>query len=40
MRPDAKIVSVKDCYVSWYDEKGIQYIGLEDFLLNKDSLDS
>lgn len=35
-----KIVIVKDCYVSWYDEKGIQYIGLEDFLLNKNSLDS
>ena len=34
-----KIVVVKDCYVPWYDEKGILYIGLEDFLLNPNSLD-
>jgi len=34
-----KIVVVKDCYVPWYDEKGIMYIGLEDFLLNPNSLD-
>ena len=35
-----KIVIVKDCYVPWYDEKGILYIGLEDFLLNKNYLDA
>ena len=34
-----KIVVVKDCYVPWYDEKGILYMGLEDFLLNPNSLD-
>ncbi len=34
-----KIVVVKDCYFPWYDEKGILYIGLEDFLLNPNSLD-
>ncbi len=34
-----KIVVVKDCYVPWYDEKGILHIGLEDFLLNPNSLD-
>jgi predicted AAA+ superfamily ATPase len=34
-----KIVVVKDCYVPWYDEKGVLYIGLEDFLLNPSSMD-
>lgn len=34
-----KIVIVKDCYTPWHDENGILYIGLEDFLLNKDSLE-
>ena len=34
-----KIVVVKDCYVHKKDKKGIMYIGLEDFLLNPNSLD-
>ncbi len=34
-----KIVILKDCYLPWYDENGIFYIGLKDFLLNKDLLD-
>ncbi len=33
-----KIIIQKDCYVPWYDENGIYHIGLEDFLLNKNSL--
>ena len=35
-----KIVIVKDCYLPWYDENGILHIGLIDFLLNKDSLNT
>ena len=34
-----KMIIQKDCYVPWYDENGIYHIGLEDFLLNKNSLD-
>lgn len=34
-----KIVIVKDCYTPWHDKNGILYIGLEDFLLNKDALE-
>lgn len=33
-----KIVIIKDCYIPWYDENGILYIGLEDFLLNQNNL--
>ena len=29
-----KIVVVRDKIVRWYDETGILYIGVEDFLLN------
>ena len=34
--PDSfrKIVVVKDYIKPWQDEKGIQYIGIEDFLLD------
>ena len=34
-----KVVILKDCYLPWHDEKGILYIGLEDFLLDKSSLE-
>lgn len=34
-----KVVIVKDCYVPWHDENGIYYVGLEQFLLDNDSLD-
>ena len=34
-----KIVVLKDCYVPWHDENGILYIGLKDFLLDKNSLE-
>ena len=34
-----KIVIIKDCYMPWYDENGVFYIGLEGFLLDVDSLD-
>ena len=34
-----KVVIVKDCYVPWHDDNGIYYVGLEQFLLDKDSLD-
>ena len=35
--PDSfrKIVVVKDYIKPWQDEKGIQYIGIEDFLLEE-----
>jgi len=29
-----KIVVVRDNIVRWYDEAGILYVGIEDFLLN------
>ncbi|MBQ7264779.1 MAG: ATP-binding protein [Firmicutes bacterium] len=32
-----KIVVVKDNIIPWYDEKGIYYIGIEEFLLEGDS---
>lgn len=32
-----KIVVVKDDIVPWYDEKGILYIGVREFLLNEDA---
>ena len=36
--PDSfkKIVVVKDYIQPWRDDNGIQYIGIEDFLLNED----
>ncbi|MDD7616729.1 MAG: hypothetical protein PUJ85_05185, partial [bacterium] len=34
-----KIVILKDCYVPWYDENGIYYIGLEQFLLDPNLLE-
>lgn len=34
-----KIVILRDCYVPYYDEKGIFYLGIEDFLLNENSLE-
>lgn len=34
-----KIVILKDCYIPWYDENGIYYIGLEQFLLDSNSLE-
>ena len=34
-----KMIIEKDCYVPWQDENGIYHIGLEQFLLNKDSLE-
>ena len=34
-----KIVVVKDGIIPWYDEKGILYIGIEEFLLNEAALD-
>ena len=33
-----KIIIVKDCKKSWTTEEGILIIGLQEFLLNKDSL--
>ena len=38
--PDSfrKIVIVKDYIKPWKDENGIQYIGIEDFLLDEKSL--
>lgn len=34
-----KIVVVKDNIIPWYDENGIMYIGIEQFLLEENSLD-
>ncbi len=34
-----KIVVVKDYMTPWRDENGILYIGIEQFLLDDDSLD-
>ena len=34
-----KMIIEKDCYVPWQDENGIYHISLEQFLLNKDSLE-
>ena len=34
-----KVVILKDCYTPWHDENGILYIGIEDFLLDKNSLE-
>lgn len=34
-----KIVIQKDCYLPWYDENGIYYLGLEQFLLDADALE-
>lgn len=34
-----KIIIEKECYRSWQDENGIYHIGLEQFLLDKDSLE-
>ena len=34
-----KIVVVRDDIIPWHDEKGILYIGVEQFLLNEDSID-
>ncbi len=35
-----KIVIVKDNVIPWYDENGIFYIGIEDFLLNEGAMDN
>ena len=35
-----KVVVVRDDVIPWYDEYGIQYMGIWDFLLNETSLDS
>ena len=35
-----KIVVVKDGIIPWYDEKGIFYIGTEEFLLDEKAIDS
>lgn len=35
-----KIVVVRENITPWYDENGIRYIGVEDFLLDEKSLDS
>lgn len=35
-----KIVVVKDDIIPWHDEKGILYIGIIDFLLNDNSMDT
>ncbi len=35
-----KIVIVKDDVIPWYDENGIFYIGIENFLLNEGALDN
>ena len=35
-----KIVVVKDGIIPWYDEKGILYIGIEEFLLDEKAIDS
>ncbi len=39
--PDSfkKIVVVKDNIIPWHDEEGILYIGIEEFLLNKNAID-
>jgi predicted AAA+ superfamily ATPase len=39
--PDSfrKIVVVKDNIIPWYDEMGILYLGIEQFLLEEGSLD-
>ncbi|MCL2521675.1 MAG: ATP-binding protein [Erysipelotrichales bacterium] len=34
-----KIIVVKDDIIPWHDEKGILYIGIEQFLLEEDSMD-
>ena len=34
-----KIVVVKDGIIPWYDEKGILYIGIEEFLLDETAMD-
>ena len=34
-----KIVVVKDNIIPWYDERGVFYIGIEQFLLNENSMD-
>jgi len=34
-----KIVIVKDAIIPWHDEKGVLYIGIEQFLLNESAMD-
>ena len=34
-----KIVIVKDDIIPWHDEKGILYIGVQEFLLNENAID-
>lgn len=34
-----KIVVVRDNIMPWHDDNGILYIGIEDFLLDPESLD-
>ena len=34
-----KIVVVRDRIIQWHDEKGVLYIGIEQFLLDESSMD-
>jgi len=34
-----KIIVIKDDIVPWHDEKGVLYIGIEQFLLNEAAMD-
>lgn len=34
-----KIVVVKEDIIPWHDEKGILYVGIEEFLLNESVMD-
>ena len=34
-----KIVVVKDDIIPWHDERGILYIGVQEFLLNENAID-
>ncbi|MGN0484006.1 MAG: hypothetical protein ACI4HI_10690 [Lachnospiraceae bacterium] len=35
-----KIVVVKDDIIPWHDEKGILYVGIEEFLLDETAMDA
>ena len=34
-----KIVVIKEDVIPWHDEKGVHYIGIEQFLLNEAAMD-
>jgi hypothetical protein len=34
-----KIVVIKDDIIPWHDDKGILYLGIQEFLLNPSSID-